>query len=67
LDTVKVLEPRPETTTTLLTLILKLVTEDVLLITETSCNAESMVDQTKTTRVLKLMLNAQEHHGHHHL
>jgi len=33
--------------------------------TETSCNAESTEDQTKRTLVLKLMLNAQEHHGPH--
>jgi hypothetical protein len=43
----------------------KLVTEDVLLPTTISFNAESTVDQTKVTRVLKLMLDAQEHHGDH--
>jgi shikimate kinase len=63
LDTVRVLEPRPETTITSLTSTLKLVTEDALLITEASSNVEDTVDQTTMTRALKLMLNAQEHHG----
>jgi hypothetical protein len=40
-------------------------TEDVLPATETSCNAEDMVDQTKMTEALKLMSNAQVDHGSH--
>jgi hypothetical protein len=60
-----VLEPRPETTTIELLLIPKQVTEDVLLVTRTSFNAESMVDQTRETSVLRLMLNAQAFHGDH--
>jgi hypothetical protein len=60
-----VLEPRPETITTEKTSILKLDTEDVLLQTPTSSNAESMVDQTKVINPLMLMSNAQEHHGDH--
>jgi len=55
-------EPTPETETTELLSILKLETEDVLLQTETSSHAESMVDQTKMTSALKLMSNAQVYH-----
>jgi hypothetical protein len=40
-----------------------LVTEDVLLLTETSSNAEDMVDQDKVIDPLMLMSNAQELHG----
>jgi hypothetical protein len=42
---------------------LKLDTEDVLLQTLTFSNAESTVDQIKMINPLKLMLDAQEHHG----
>jgi len=63
-DGLRVLEPTLETITTDLNSI-PLETEDVLLETETFHNAESTVDQTKETSVLKLMLNAQEHHGDH--
>jgi len=62
---VKVPELTPETDTIELLSTLKLVTEDVLLETLVSSNAEDMVDQIKTTRVLKLMSNAQVHHGDH--
>jgi hypothetical protein len=44
---------------------LKLETEDVLLTTRKSFNAEDTVDQTKETSALKLMLNAQVLHGDH--
>jgi hypothetical protein len=64
LDTVKVLEPKLEDKETRKISILKLETEDVPVETITSSNAESMVDQTKMTRVLKLMSDAQEDHGH---
>jgi hypothetical protein len=64
-DMVLVLEPRPEDMVTKKILILKLVTEDVLLPTITSFNAESMVDQTRMTRVLRPMSDAQDHHGDH--
>jgi hypothetical protein len=37
----------------------------VLLETTIFFNAESMEDQIKMTSVLKLMLDAQEHHGDH--
>jgi hypothetical protein len=50
-----VLELIPETEATKKTSIPKLETEDVLVVTPTFSNAESMVDQTKETRVLKLM------------
>jgi hypothetical protein len=60
-----VLELEPETITTELLSIPKPVTEDVLLTTTTSSNAESMVDQTKMTQALKLMSNAQVFHGDH--
>jgi hypothetical protein len=40
-----------------------LVTEDVIHQTVDLINAESMVDQTKMTEVLKPMLSAQENHG----
>jgi hypothetical protein len=63
LDTVKVLEPTPETRTTELHLTLQLETEDVHLDIPISFNAESMVDQTKETSVLKHMSNAQVNHG----
>jgi hypothetical protein len=43
-------------------LILKQVTEDVLLTTTKSWTAESMEDQIKMTSVLKLMLYAQANH-----
>jgi hypothetical protein len=46
-------------------LIPKLDTEDVLVETQASFSAESMVVQTKMTSVLKLMLNAQVFHGLH--
>jgi hypothetical protein len=59
---VLVLEPRPEITTTELLSILKLVTEDVLLVTLASFNAEDTEVQTKEISVLKLMLDAQVHH-----
>jgi hypothetical protein len=62
---VPVLELIPETETTDLPLIPKQVTEDVLLVTRTSFNAEDMVDQIRMTSVLKLMLSAQEFHGYH--
>jgi hypothetical protein len=61
---VKVLDPIPETTTIEKTLIPKLETEDAQVETLTSSNAESMVDQTKMTRALKLMSNAQVDHGY---
>jgi hypothetical protein len=61
---VKVLEPIPEDIKTKNSSI-PLVIEDVLLETITFLNAESTVDQTKVTNPLKLMLNAQEHHGDH--
>jgi hypothetical protein len=60
-----VLELEPEDMVTKRTLILKLETEDVLLQTTRFLTAESMVDQTKVTNPLKLMLDAQEHHGDH--
>jgi hypothetical protein len=66
LDLVLVLEPIPETSIMLLTSILKLVTEDVLLHTRASSNAEDMVDQTTMTRALKLMSDAQDHHIRDH-
>jgi hypothetical protein len=59
---VQVLEPIPEITTTELLSILKLETEDVLLETLASFNAEDMVDQTKMTEAHKLMSDAQDHH-----
>jgi len=58
-----VLEPEPEDKETRKNLILKLETEDVLLLTTRSWTAESTVDQTKVTSVLKLMLDAQVLHG----
>jgi hypothetical protein len=60
-----VLEPRLEDMLIKNSSILKQVTEDVLLTTKESFNAEDMVDQTKMTRVLKLMLDAQVYHGYH--
>jgi len=57
-------EPTLETETTE-QLSIPLETEDALLETETFHNAESMVDQTTMTSVLKLMLNAQVYHGDH--
>jgi hypothetical protein len=65
LDSVLVQEPELEIIKTEKTSILKLVTEDVLLIITAFFSAEDMVDQTKVTNPLKLMLNAQEHHGDH--
>jgi hypothetical protein len=62
-DTAKVPELTPETETTEKTLILKLETEDAPVETLTFCNAESMADQTKTIRALKLMSDAQVNHG----
>jgi len=59
---VEVLELTPETETTEPTLTLKLVTEDAVLHTLTSFNAESMVDQTTETRVLKLTSDVQVNH-----
>jgi hypothetical protein len=44
---------------------LKLVTEDALLTTTISFNAEDTEVQTKEISVLKLMLNAQVLHGDH--
>jgi len=67
LDSVKVLPPRREIMETETTLTLKLVTEDVLPQTETSCNAENMVGQTTMTRALWLMLVALVYHGLHHM
>jgi hypothetical protein len=55
-------EPRPEDTEIKKNLILKQVTEDVLLTTTKSWTAESMEDQIKMTSVLKLMLYAQANH-----
>jgi hypothetical protein len=63
LDSVKVLEPDLETTTTEKTLTVKLDIEDVLVETLTSSNAEDMVDQTTMTRVLMPMSDALENHG----
>jgi predicted methyltransferase len=63
LDLLLVLEPRQETKETETTSILKPEIEDVLHTIVTFSNAESMVDQTTTTRVLKLMLDVQESHG----
>jgi hypothetical protein len=62
----QVLEPIPEIHTTDLPSIPKPVTEDVLLVTPIFSNAESTVDQTKMISVLKLMLDAQEHHIRDH-
>jgi hypothetical protein len=45
--------------------ILKLVTEDATPLLKKLDNAEDTVDQTKVILVLKLMLDAQEHHGDH--
>jgi hypothetical protein len=45
--------------------ILKLVTEDATPLLKKLDNAEDTVDQTKVILVLKLMLDAQEHHGLH--
>jgi len=42
----------------------KLVTEDAMLETSLFSNAESMVDQTTKTTLLKLSLDAQANHGH---
>jgi hypothetical protein len=67
LDSELVLEPRQETKETETTSIPKPVTEDVLLTTITSSNAESMADQTKMIRVLWPMLDAQANHGYHHI
>jgi hypothetical protein len=66
LDLVLVLEPILETSTILLTSTLKLVTEDVPPHTRVFSNVEDMVDQTRMTRVLKLMLDAQDHHIRDH-
>jgi hypothetical protein len=63
LVTVKVLPAREETNTTEKTLIAKLDTEDVMLETLTSSNAEDMVDQTTMTSLLMLLLHAQVNHG----
>jgi hypothetical protein len=65
LDTAKVLDPILETKPTMKTLTLKLETEDAQVETLTSSNAESMVDQTTMTRVLKLMSDVLEDHGLH--
>jgi len=53
-----------ETTVTEKPLILKLDTEDAMVETPASSNAEDMVDQTKMTRVLMLWSDAQEDHGY---
>jgi hypothetical protein len=60
-----VLELRQETLTIDLNLI-QLETEDVLLQTPAFLNAESTVVQTKEISVLKLMLDAQDHHTRDH-
>jgi hypothetical protein len=60
-----VLEPEPEIIKTEKTSTTKLETEDVQVETPTSSNAESMVDQTTMTRVLKLMSDVLEDHGLH--
>jgi len=65
LGMVLVLEPRPEDKVTKNNSIPKPETEDVLLTTTTSSNAESTVDQTNVTSALRLMSDAQEHHGDH--
>jgi hypothetical protein len=62
-DMEMVREPEPEIHTTEEHSIQMLDTEDVLLLTQASSNAESMVDQTKVTEALKLMLNVGENHG----
>jgi len=54
-------EPTPETETTELTSI-QSVTEDAMLVLEAFHNAESTVDQTTMTRVLKLMSDVQANH-----
>jgi len=66
LDLEQVQELIPEISTILVNSTHKLVTEDVPLITRPLCNAESTVDQTKETLVLKLMLDAQDHHTRDH-
>jgi hypothetical protein len=64
LVTVKVpLRKERETLTTEKDSILKLVTEDAMLETLKSFNAESTVDQTIMTTLLKLLLHAQANHG----
>jgi hypothetical protein len=65
LDSVLVLEAIPEEEETKNSLIPKPEIEDVLLPMIIFFNAESTEDQTNGTSVLKLMLNAQEHHGDH--
>jgi hypothetical protein len=65
LDMVRVKEPEPEIHITENTSIPKLHTEDVLIIIDISCTAESMVDQTIMTELLTLMSNAQVNHGYH--
>jgi len=52
-----------EINTTERTLILKLDIEDAQLHTATSSNAEDMVDQTRMTRVLMPLSDAQVFHG----
>jgi hypothetical protein len=62
--TVKVQPKRVRETPTIeRDLTLKLDIEDAVLHTLTSFNAESTVDQTKETSLLKLSLNAQANHG----
>jgi hypothetical protein len=63
--TERVLEPRREMVKTEKTLIMKLDTEDVLITTITSFNAESMVDQIIMIEVLMLGLTAQAQNGYH--
>jgi hypothetical protein len=63
LDSEKVLEPNPETTTTEKTSTTKLDIEDAQEDTQISFNAEDMVDQTTMTRAPKLMSTALENHG----
>jgi len=58
-------EPTPETETTELTSI-QSVTEDAMLVLEAFHNAESTVDQTTMTRVLKLMSDVQANHTRDH-
>jgi len=57
------LKKERETMATEKTLILKLDTEDAHHQTPASCHAESMVVQTRMTRVLTPMSDAQVHHG----
>jgi hypothetical protein len=66
-DSAKELPAREETTKTENNSIPLLDTEDVPLAIETSCNAESTVDQTRMIRVLMLGLAAQVNHGYQNM